>query len=100
MLKEENDMGYIIPFTHHTYHNYQHRMQKTKEGPHYIQQSYKAVFHKVRDDYEEQGEEKQFFQSYKSKRNKKEKVKQKRKEITEHERASLVGKGEYFHEKV
>lgn len=93
-------MGYIIPFTHYTYHNYQHRMQKNKEGPHYIQHPYKVVFHRVRDNYQEQGEGKPFLQSDKSKQTKKEKAKAKGKEITEAERASLVGKGEYFHEKV
>lgn len=93
-------MGYIIPFTHHTYHNYQHRMQKTQQGPHYIQQSHKVVFHKVRDDYQEQGAEKQFVQSNKSKQAEMERMKQKRNEITEKQRASLIGKGEYFYEKV
>lgn len=93
-------MGYIIPFTHHTYHNYQHRMQKTKEGPHYINGVYKAVFHKVREEQYENNEGKRFYQAYENKQAEKEVLKRKRDKISENERASLIGKGEYFHETV
>lgn len=93
-------MGYIIPFTHHTYHNYQHRMQESKEGPHYIDGSYKAVFHKVREEHDENNGKRESYQAYENKQEEKEAVRKNRSKITEYERALLVGKGENFHETV
>lgn len=37
-------MGYILPITHYSYINYEHRMRKSDKSPHYIDKPSKVVF--------------------------------------------------------
>lgn len=86
-------MGYILPITHHTYHNYQYRM-KEQGSPHQIEGIYKVVFHKINEGYHAQNK-----QMYKGSR-------QKGTEKLDHvqmdalQKAKMTGKGGKFNETV
>lgn len=37
-------MGYILPITHYSYINYEHRMRKSEKSPHHVDKPFKVVF--------------------------------------------------------
>lgn len=45
-------MGYILPITHYSYINYEHRMRKNEKSPHFVDKPSKVVFNSGNSDIE------------------------------------------------
>lgn len=90
-------MGYILPITHHTYKNYQYRMEKSKESPHHIKGTYKVVFHNVDKDFD-------FNKKNPPEKRLRTKTRSKEhvyvKQLNENDRVELTGKGGRIDEQV
>lgn len=93
-MEEDKKMGYIIPYTHYTYQQYARRMEKSKDSPHHVYRSYKAVFHEIKEDYPYDRHK----HIYKLKKKRKLHVKKRSLNVNEAERFLLTGKGGILNE--
>lgn len=81
-IYEVINMGYILPITHYSYINYEYRMRKRKESPHYVEKPFKVILEEKRSNVTDSKSHAQETNDFKTAIN-----------VTPYVQADLIGKG-------